>query len=177
MSQLTFQNKVMIHKDKMYRYAFCIVKQRDLALDVVQDVLMTCWENMEDLNKVRNTEAWCMRMTRNQALQMFRQKSYQWDRLENANNKKTSLPDPMQYTESQEEHRIVQKAIESLPDFQQEAIMLRDFQGYAYQEIADITGESLSNVKIAIHRARKTLVQKLSQQLEYGQTRKGLLES
>ena len=56
----------------------------------------------------------------------------------------------------------VKKAIEKLPQTQKEAIVLREYQNLSYQEISQILGCSLENVKILIFRARERLRQELS---------------
>lgn len=52
---------------------------------------------------------------------------------------------------------ILNEAIKQLPDVQRSVILLKDYEGYAYQEIADITGLSESQVKVYIYRGRLAL--------------------
>ena len=54
---------------------------------------------------------------------------------------------------------IMDKAIKRLPESQRTAIMLRDYEGYSYKEIEEITGLKESQVKVYIYRARKFLKQ------------------
>ena len=49
---------------------------------------------------------------------------------------------------------VLEKAVENLPEDQKAVVMLRDYEGYSYREIADITGLSESQVKVYIYRAR-----------------------
>ena len=58
------------------------------------------------------------------------------------------------YSDLQE---ILHKAIEQLPEDQKAVILLRDYEGYAYDEIAEITGLTESQVKVYIFRGRKFL--------------------
>jgi RNA polymerase sigma-70 factor (ECF subfamily) len=49
---------------------------------------------------------------------------------------------------------VLEKAVSNLPEDQKAVVMLRDYEGYSYREIADITGLSESQVKVYIYRAR-----------------------
>ena len=51
-------------------------------------------------------------------------------------------------------HEILNEAIEKLPEVQKSVILLRDYEGYAYDEIGEITGLNESQVKVYIYRAR-----------------------
>ena len=59
-----------------------------------------------------------------------------------------------QYTDLNE---ILHAALERLPEHQRSVILLRDYEGYSYQEIAEITGMSEAQVKINIYRGRIAL--------------------
>ena len=49
---------------------------------------------------------------------------------------------------------MLEKAIENLPEDQRAVVMLRDYEGYSYKEISEITNLSESQVKVYIYRAR-----------------------
>ncbi|MGW8314251.1 MAG: RNA polymerase sigma factor, partial [Bacteroidales bacterium] len=59
--------------------------------------------------------------------------------------------DPGSYSDLKE---VLERAIGQLPDDQRAVVMLRDYEGYAYREISEITGLSESQVKVYIYRAR-----------------------
>ena len=54
-------------------------------------------------------------------------------------------------------NEILHKTVASLPEAQRTAILLRDYEGYSYQEIGDITGQTEAQVKTNIFRARTAL--------------------
>jgi len=56
---------------------------------------------------------------------------------------------------------ILHKAIGTLPEAQRDALILREYEGYSYREIGDITGQSEAQVKVNIFRARTALKNKL----------------
>jgi RNA polymerase sigma-70 factor (ECF subfamily) len=51
-------------------------------------------------------------------------------------------------------NEVLHRAAERLPDIQKSVLLLRDYEGYSYEEIEQITGLNLSQVKVYIHRAR-----------------------
>jgi RNA polymerase sigma-70 factor (ECF subfamily) len=51
----------------------------------------------------------------------------------------------------------IQEALKKLPEIQRTLVLLRDYEGYAYDEMAEIVGLSISQVKVYIFRARKKL--------------------
>jgi RNA polymerase sigma-70 factor (ECF subfamily) len=52
---------------------------------------------------------------------------------------------------------VLQRALELLPHDQKMVLMLRDYEGYSYEEIEEITGLSESQVKVYIYRARVSM--------------------
>lgn len=53
--------------------------------------------------------------------------------------------------------RVLKEAVNKLPEIQRSVVMLRDYEGYSYQEIGEITSLSESQVKVYIYRARVAL--------------------
>jgi len=68
MSTEQFQKDILPFQDKMYRYALSIVYDVDLAKDIVQEVFLKIWKKRDQLSQINNKEAWCIRVTRNMAL-------------------------------------------------------------------------------------------------------------
>ena len=56
-----------------------------------------------------------------------------------------------------EQRELIEKAFTQIPSIQKSVILLRDYEGYSYEEIADITGLNLSQVKVYIFRGRKKM--------------------
>jgi RNA polymerase sigma-70 factor (ECF subfamily) len=59
--------------------------------------------------------------------------------------------------------RIVKEEIYNLPDDYREVLILRDIEGMSYNDISDMIGIKLSNVKVRIHRGRELLKNRLSE--------------
>ena len=164
----TYQAEVLPLKNKLYRYACRILGDEALAKDVAQETLMKVWEKRAELSGLKNTEAWCMAIARNLALDQLRSKRAKTEKMEWAGNEPDTRPPPDTKAELADAMSILHKMIERLPLKQREALQLRDIEGYSYQEISEITGCALSDVKVSIFRARKTIREKMEKIYAYG---------
>jgi len=133
-----------------------------VAEDIVQEALIKIWKKKDDLEKIENKEAWCMTVTRNLALDHLRRRKVHYDDVTEHHNISDGGPSPHATTQSKDIMKLIHKAIDALPEAQQQVVHLRDIEGYSYAEIAEITGFTLDRVKVYLHRARITLRQKLT---------------
>lgn len=148
-------------KDKLYRYAFRILGNEMAAEDVLQEVFIKVWTKKDELVHIENKEAWCMTVTRNLALDKKRQTRLFAEPEEMQFKLADSEPTPFEALHTSDLMLLIKNAISELPDAQQQVVHLRDVEGYSYQEIADITGFTMDQVKVYLHRARLTLRSKL----------------
>ena len=75
MSTEKFYEIVLPLKDKLYRHALSIVRERNEAEDIVQDVFLKLWDKRKELVLIDNLDAYCYRATRNLALDRISMKS------------------------------------------------------------------------------------------------------
>jgi len=69
--------------------------------------------------------------------------------------------DPLAHAVAHEDRQLVRRVVAELPEKLMRAVSLREFEGLTYQEIADVMGANLGEVKTWIHRGRKRLAEKL----------------
>lgn len=169
MSLEAFKNRVLPSRDKMYRFALRLLKNEEEAEDVVQEALLRAWQNIEKLLTYDSMEAWCMRVVRNLAYDRLKSKNYRQDPLDDSlYNLEAPQPGPAQATESNEMMQNIHHYIEQLPDKQKQVMILRDIEGFSYNEIADILGLNMSSVKVNLFRARQAVREKLLKLSTYG---------
>jgi len=166
MSSKIFEEQIMPIKDKLYRYALRILKDKPEAEDVVQDVLVKVWKKRELWHTWENKEAMCMTMTRNLSIDRSRSKSRQTTDLPEYYDEESPEADPSEIAESLDTMALIQKIMDDLPDKQREVIHLREIDGYSYQEISEVLTMSMSQVKINVHRARLFMKERIMK--EYG---------
>jgi RNA polymerase sigma-70 factor (ECF subfamily) len=159
----TFKSTVLPTKHKMYRVALRITGNPVEAEDVVQEVFIKVWENRSELGEVDNLPAWCMQMTKNRAIDKIRLKANQTEGIEGLYSMSSKDTSPDRKAELKDAVQHVKQLMEQLPEAQRMAMELRDIEGMSYQEISKVLGQSLSQVKTNIFRARKGIKTKLQQ--------------
>ncbi|MEM7108399.1 MAG: RNA polymerase sigma factor [Bacteroidota bacterium] len=170
MSLEAFKTKVLPVKDKLYRFALKLVKSEPEAQDVVQEVLIKVWDKRNDMYKVENLEAWCMRVTRNLCLDKLKSKyaSKTSGLEENFEISQGEKANPYRSTEMKDIMQNIGNLISSLPDKQKQVIQLRDVEGFSYKEIGDIMEIDMNQVKVNLFRARKAVRENLLNINAYG---------
>lgn len=152
-----FEAHIWTLKNKLYRMAFLWVKDREVAQDVLQVVFEKAWLRKEELQKMENPIGWMVRSLKNESLQHFRNAK----KFEAIRDFDVQSDDEV--SDKSEEVNMVFRFLESLPEKQREIFQLREVEGLTYEEIAEYLEISLDQVKINLHRARKTLKDYLTQ--------------
>jgi RNA polymerase sigma factor (sigma-70 family) len=136
--------------DSVYRFIRGNLKDDDRANDIVQDAYEKLWKHVAEIDYLV-AKSWLFSTAYHDMIDIVRREkrmipiddSYENEMLYEFN-----------YSDLNE---ILHKALEHLPEQQKSAVLLRDYEGYSYKEIGDITGLSESQVKINIYRGRLAL--------------------
>jgi RNA polymerase sigma-70 factor (family 1) len=163
-----FRDKILPLKNKLFGFALRYVQNRQVAEDIVQDVMMKVWDNKNELKEIKNIEAWCMTLTRNRSLDHLKAKSSKTSELNDNHMSLASDSTPDKLLERSEVMKKIKEVVDQLPLKQREVVELRDFKGFSYKEIAEIVGTDINLVKVNLHRARKTIKEKVIQWTSYG---------
>ncbi len=143
-------------KNKLYRLALRLLGDQEDAMDIVQEIFLRLWMKKDELGEYRNLEAYAVTMTRNLCLDKLKSPAARGETY----NEKNEMPDnrtPYDRTELSDSMRIVRAAMDELPEQQRLVIHLRDVEGSDFDEIAEITGLSLNNIRVILSRARKKI--------------------
>ena len=169
-NEAAFDLLVDRYKSKVYTTIFLIVKDQDVAEDLLQDVFVKVVNTLhsDKYNEEGKFQPWVMRIAHNLAIDYFRKaKRKPTILLEDGSN----LFNSMRFAEeSSEELRIkeetldlVRKLIDELPEAQKEVVILRHYMDLSFQEIADQTGVSintaLGRMRYALNHIRKKMKQ------------------
>lgn len=149
-------------KDKMYRYALNVLKDPFDAEDAVQEAIVKIWKKKDQFLEIENKQAWCITIARNLAIDKLRakKKRYSSDMSEHYDISDEG-PSPAAQIVQEDTMDRIKDMINTLPEQQRDIVMLRDVEGYSYQEIADLRNYTIDQVKVNLHRARKVLRKKL----------------
>lgn len=145
-----YNNCVALNADGVYRFILKNIKREDRAQDIVQEAFMKLWEKHEAIaaDKAKSylftTAYHCM-------IDMIRKEKRMesGDDLHRKSEGREMSPPDLQ--------EILHRALDQLPELQRHVILLRDYEGYSYDEIGEICGLNLSQVKVYIYRARVSL--------------------
>ncbi len=172
MHQEEFTRTVLVHKNKMYRFALSYLGDDHEAKDVVQDVLLKLWETRDELGDKNNLEAWCMTLTRNKSLDKIKRVGRKMkSNLDDVGMKLVSEnQSPDNYAIQNETMNNVSQALSKLSEKQKAVFQLRDVEGYSYLEICESLEMEMSQVKVTIFRARKAIKESLEKISSYGQS-------
>jgi len=138
------------YSDGVYRFVLKNIKDEDKAKDIVQDTYEKLWKKHTEVNSAK-VKSYLFSTAYHTLIDLTRRekKQAQWDEVDY--NRHASSDG---YSDLNE---ILQKAVDRLPDIQKMVVMLRDYEGYSYKEIGELTKLTESQVKVYIFRARKFL--------------------
>lgn len=149
MTEKEYNKSVDQFSTPLFRFIYKSLNVREDAENVVQDTFESLWMN---LAKVENEKAksWLFTTAYRKMIDTIRKDKKMVEMPEYMNEKGNVASQP-------DLKEIVNGAMEKLPEIQKTVIMLRDYEGYDYAEIGNITGLNESQVKVYIFRARQTL--------------------
>jgi RNA polymerase sigma factor (sigma-70 family) len=162
-SRLRFKYLENRYKDRIFNYAMWLVKNRQDAEDITQEVLIKIWEQGLEI-RLSAIKAWIMRTTHNLSIDYLRKRTVKY-RYEQRGDEDFvySLPDeertsdPRTETEEVIINEELENAIDQLPELQKKIIIMYEIQDLKYREISEILDIPINSVKVNIFRARKAL--------------------
>lgn len=170
MKKISFRDDILPLKNVLYRLALRITMNREDAEDVVQDTMLKVWNRRERWGEIESIEAFSLTVCRNLALDRLKQKSRQFEQLDESDTASApqATSNPYEQTARQDRVNLVRQLIDSLPEKQRACIQLRDFEGKTYREVAEALGITEEQVKVSIFRARQAIKQRFQKLEEYG---------
>jgi RNA polymerase sigma factor (sigma-70 family) len=145
-----YNRTVEEYADSVYRFIRADLKDDDRANDIVQDSYEKLWKHVAEIEFVV-AKSWLFSTAYNTMIDIIR-KEKRMTVIEDYHE--FEFPYESQYTDLNE---ILHTALERLPEQQRTSLLLRDYEGYSYKEIGEITGMTEAQVKINIYRGRVTL--------------------
>jgi len=133
--------------DALYRYALKNLGNSMSAQDIVQDCYEKLWIHREVVDPSR-VKSWLFTTAHHTMIDGIR-------KLRKETVVETGkLPEETTHHGYSDLQEILQAAVEKLPETQKSVLLLRDFEGYSYKEIGEMTGLSEAQVKVYIYRSR-----------------------
>ena len=163
-----FDVLVRRYKDQLLNYVYRFVGNRVDAEDIVQETFLRVFKNKHYYKEIAKFSTWVYTIAGNLAKTELRRRKRR--RLFSVSNfvndeRDFEIPDKSRTPDQQVDGSIkddyIQKAIEKLPPKFKEVILLRDVQGFAYEEISQILNIPLGTVKSRVNRGRLKLQEDL----------------
>lgn len=150
MTTAEYNTCVDAHSDGVYRFILHNIKDKDDARDIVQDSFEKLWINKDNVN-YEKVKSYLFTTAYHTMISKIRRDKKKADFNEVDFNNHSHND---QYNDLKV---ILREAINKLPEIQRSVILLRDYEGYDYKEIGEITNLTESQVKVYIYRGRQTL--------------------
>ena len=170
-----FDNLVLNYQNRVFNTCFRILGNYEDANDSAQDVFVNVFRSLKKFRFRSSFSTWIYRIAINtcrnklrSAVFRRRKNTVRLDQPVDQEEESYSLEigdesrTPEKELTRKEKWILIQQAIDSLPESQKTVVILRDIDGFTYEEIVTITGLNPGTVKSKLARARKKLQDKLS---------------
>jgi RNA polymerase sigma-70 factor (ECF subfamily) len=150
MTVAEYNKSVDDHSDGIFRFILKNIKNTDKARDIVQDTYEKLWLKVDEVSASK-VKSYLFTSAYHTMIDMIRKekRSTSFD---------AGIHDqPVAPAENPGLSELLDQAVQKLPEDQRSVIMLRDYEGYSYEEISGITGLTESQVKVYIFRGRMFL--------------------
>lgn len=141
---------IELNADGVYRFILKNLKNEDSAQDVVQEAFMKLWEKHESIT-AEKAKSYLFTTAYHCMIDLIRKEKRieSSDELHRKAESREMNPPDLQ--------EILHQALDQLPEIQKNVVLLRDYEGYSYEEIGEICDLNPSQVKVYIYRARVSL--------------------
>jgi RNA polymerase sigma factor (sigma-70 family) len=150
MTENEFNQCVSDHADGVYRFILKNLRHPEDSRDVVQTAFEKMWSNRSTIDGARS-KSFLFTVAYHQMIDHIRKKKMVMVREELAEAK------VVETRPGQQTRKLLEQALYRLNETQRSLVMLKDYEGYSYEEISEITGLNSSQVKVYLHRARQQL--------------------
>jgi len=134
--------------DGVYRFILKNLREADISHDIVQEAFMKMWIKRKEVSTAKG-KSYLFTTAYHTMIDYIRK------------NSRNVVMDNVEYVQEEQAHNsysdlkeILDIAVDKLPEIQRSVILLRDYEGYSYEEIGQITNLKESQVKVYIYRAR-----------------------
>ncbi|NMP14773.1 MULTISPECIES: sigma-70 family RNA polymerase sigma factor [unclassified Thalassotalea] len=147
-----------LHKD-LYRYAYWLVHDKQVAEDLVQETFLRAWRALDSLKDEKAAKSWLITILRRENARRFERKQFDMSEYDEAATMDTHILS----SEQSQENQWLHQRIASLPEEYREPLVLQIICGYSGEEIAQILELNKNTVMTRLFRARNQLKDAIEQ--------------
>jgi RNA polymerase sigma-70 factor (ECF subfamily) len=157
-----FSELVCTHSQGVLNVVYRMCGDRQLAEDAAQETFIRAWQRLPSFRPGGSLRSWLYRIGVNTAVDMLRKDVRILPQTVEDLCLRDSQPGPEALFDSAERAQLVQEAVVSLPGASRAVLVLREFEGLTYQEIAEVLDIPVGTVMSRLNYARKLLKEKLT---------------
>jgi RNA polymerase sigma-70 factor (ECF subfamily) len=175
-----FEQLIDRHEERLYRVAMRLLRNENDAREVLQDALLSAWQNLDSFAGRAQFGSWIYRVTVNAALMLLRTRRRRptvsvedlapgvLDEAIGASHDSGSdwSKRPDEQLQSGELKQHIEVALDHLPEILRLVFVLRDVEGMSTEETAEILDITIPTVKTRLHRARLALREAITRYFE-----------
>ena len=159
------------YQKKLFVYIYHLVGNREETEDILQNVFSKTYKNIDHFDVTRKFSSWIYRIAHNESINFLKRKSKRYtvswedvstskDKLDSASNEEL----PEDRIGHQEIVREIDQALKKISPRYQQILRLRYFEENSYEEIGQILGKPINTVGTLINRAKKKLLEVVSEE-------------
>jgi len=167
----SFSYLVDRYQDMVYGLALKMLRNEEDAEEMAQDSFVKAYRSLASYRQQSKFSTWLYRITYNGCISLMRKRKLEvrsMDEQQLSDRDEARLNDQLMEMDKAMVEKLLQEAMEKLPELEQVLITLYYYEEQKVEEISHITGLTESNVKVKIHRARKKMYDLLHQSYEEG---------
>lgn len=164
-----FRMTVLPEGRRLYALAFRFLNSREEAEDAVQEVMMKLWSERNEKRDYSSVAAWCTTLTRNHCIDILRKRRLL--RLADpaaAEEAAAGGADIIKMHEQREAAGLISLIISRMNEPVRSAVIMKDLEGYSYEETAEAMGTNVAALRTMISRARKHIREEMTRVYGYG---------
>jgi RNA polymerase sigma-70 factor (ECF subfamily) len=164
-----FRKTVLPEGRRLYALAFRFLNNREEAEDTVQEVMMKLWSERDGKRDYASVASWCTTVTRNHCIDLLRRKKrLRLEAFGDAGSSTAALAENSAAGDDREAVRMVAAIVSRMKEPGRSAIIMRDMEGYSYEETAEAMGTNITALRTMISRARKQIREEMERLYRYG---------
>lgn len=164
-----FRKTILPEGRRLYAFAFRYLNSREEAEDAVQDAMMKLWEGRDRLDDHANHAAWCTTVTRNCCIDMLRKrKKIIYEEMDQAGSGDGIDKGDYGNGDNLEAAQVINRIVNRMKEPYRSAVILRDIEGYSYEEAAEALQTSVNTLRTILSRARKKVREEMKRIYSHG---------
>jgi RNA polymerase sigma-70 factor, ECF subfamily len=156
------------HKELAFNIALKIVRHREDAEEIAQDAFVKAYQSLRSFKGDSKFSTWLYRIVYNAAISHTRKRQQEFIQIDDrvmSDTTEDDILEDLDRVESDQQAKLVNIAINRLPPDESALVTLFYMEENSIDDISHITGLSVSNVKVKLHRIRKKLYDDLQQMM------------